>query len=224
MSARKYLPEKVRRGREEVAEIAERLEGRGLIVAGSWRRGKDTVGDLDILVPGGQYHSTIEWAEQELGYVEMRAGVTSQGTCILGDELLLLNFWKVPSTEAWGGMLLFASGPMELNIAMRARAMGLGWMLNQYGLFHGSEQLDDGTEAHIFELLGYQWLGPLDREDWRKRLRLKAADVKAVRVPTSDGSGFYTVTLKDGLGWDCECRGFSFRGRCRHLAEAEAAR
>lgn len=222
--ARKYLPEKVRRYRDEVAEVVEELEAADLTIAGSWRRGAATVGDLDILVPAEQdYAEVIAWAHVELGYTEMRGGMTSQGTVPLGDGNLLLNFWQVRAASEWGGMLLFASGPVDLNISMRARAMERGLTLSQYGLFDGDTQLDDGTEEGIFELLDLEFIAAEDRGGWRALYRtIYRTVMSTVLVPSSDGASTYEVTVRDGIGWECECRGFMYRRKCRHLAEAVA--
>jgi DNA polymerase (family 10) len=220
---RRYLPQKVRRPREEVALAVEQLEvGLGFVVAGSWRRQKATVGDLDILVPHQlDFRSSINLATNYFGYEEIRGGaLKSEGLTTYEHKPLLLNFWRVPTLEAWGGMLLFCTGPYDLNISMRARAKAKGWTLSQYGLFDGDIQLDDGTEERIFELLRLQFLAPVEREDWRPRL-IPVRTTTTVEIRNSKGTGTYTVTLQDGKAIDCECQGFAYRSKCRHLAEAE---
>jgi DNA polymerase (family 10) len=222
---RKFLPEKIRRPREAVAYlVADLEENAGLTVAGSWRRNTPTVGDLDILVPvTHDYDAIIAEAKERLGYVEMRGGMTSQGVIPNFDDDgdLLLNFWKVPSAEAWGAMLLFATGPVDLNVMMRSRAMQKGLMLSQYGLMRDAVQIDDSTEADIFQRLGLGYLGPEWRQQWRYTLD-EVSKSRTVLVPSSDGKTSYNVTLNSrGLATACPCRGFTFRGHCRHLAAAE---
>ena len=220
---RKFLPEKIRRSRDDVRFIATFLEKElGLTVAGSWRRQTPTVGDLDVLVPPTLHYETIlEFVKDELGYVEGRGGMTSQGWLPDFDEhgALLLNFWKVPEASNWAGMLLFATGPVDLNIRMRARAGGMGMMLSQYGMFRDGVQVDKNTEADIFRLLGLAYLRPTARQNFRDTLELIGAS-DTVPVLSSDGKSHYNVKVVNGAATACECRAFTFRGKCRHLTAA----
>jgi DNA polymerase/3'-5' exonuclease PolX len=226
----KYLPAKVRRVREDLARPVKQLELAGLTVAGSWRREKDTVGDLDALVPPELgMERAVHSAQVFFGYEEIRGGaMKSEGIATYRDQPLNLNFWYVPDPHAWAAMLLFATGPHDLNIMMRSRAKGRGLLLSQYGLFtpgkegEDNTQLDDGVEEiQIFELLGLVYLTPVEREHWRDYLIKTPSQSVEVQVPSSDGVNFYTVTLKDGKGFDCNCKGFGYRNQCRHLQEAE---
>jgi DNA polymerase/3'-5' exonuclease PolX len=200
------------------------LEIAGLTVAGSWRRQKDTIGDLDILVPNVYNMVTaVHTAQLFFGYEEIRGGaMKSEGIATYKDAPLLLNFWYVPNELAWAGMLLFATGPHDLNIMMRAKAKAQGKTLSQYGLFQDDVQLDNGLEEdQIFDLLGIVYLTPVERETWRDYLIRTPSPNIEVQVPSSDGVHAYTVTLKDGKGFDCTCKGFAYRNSCRHLREAE---
>jgi DNA polymerase/3'-5' exonuclease PolX len=224
------MPDKVRRPRKELYLAAEQLERVGLTVAGSYRREKDTVGDLDLLVPPqmplieAQHYCTTFF-----GYAEIQGGLLkTAGLATFNGQPLLLNLWQVPGPETWAGMLLFATGPHDLNIMMRAKAKGQGKKLSQYGLFAPGEegeddvQLDSGErEEEIFQLLGLEYITPVEREVWRNYLLPKnEPSYSTVEVLSSNGVDTYTVTLKDGKGWDCTCPGFAYRHKCRHLEEA----
>ena len=65
-------------------------------------------------------------------------------------------------------MLAFISGPMRLNLIQRQRAKRMGMALSQNGLCdrETGEQLDDGTEEPIYELLGMTFLTPERRQGW----------------------------------------------------------
>jgi DNA polymerase/3'-5' exonuclease PolX len=220
------MPDKVRRPREELRAAVDQLEIFGLTVAGSWRRVKPDIGDLDVLVPISlTFPVVLDEARVWFGYEEIRGGEKkSEGICDdYRGKPLNLNFWKCPSKEAWAALLLYATGPYDLNIMMRAKAKGRLLTLNQYGL-HNSEgkQVDDGElEEQIFSLLEIPYLLPAEREHWRDKL-LTRPKVNHVQVWSSKGDTKYDVTLNpQGVAQTCECKGFTYRGKCRHLTEAE---
>ena len=230
---KKFMPQKVRRPREELHQAVDQIEvGLGLIVAGSWRREKDNIGDLDILVPPDQdFGETEEKFMTLFGYEPIRHGsMKAEGICAYHGSPLLINLWRVPEIKAWGGMLLFATGPFDLNIMMRANAKGRNWTLSQYGLFfENGEQVDyvegdnfDQAEERIFNNLALKYLTPVQREYWRQHLVTKPPKTTdLLRIDSSDGVSYYHVELQDGKAIDCECKGFQYRHKCRHLAEAE---
>lgn len=245
MAKNQFLPPKVRRPREEMRQAVQQLEvAMGFYVVGSWRREKETIGDLDILVPPHiDFGEAVVTCQDLLGYEPIRTGaMKSEGITDYRGEPLLLNLWRVPSPYAYGGMFLFATGPFDLNIMMRGKAKGRGWTLSQYGLFmpainEGDDdiQIDKGfdgvvtekavqvLEKDIFDKLGVQYLSPKDRENWRQHL-LEKKETKTgsfVNVKSSDGVGEYQVTLENGKAVECECKGFSYRNKCRHLVIAE---
>ena|SRR5262252_2625778 len=224
MTDKRFMPKKERRPRAELREAVEQIQTFGYTVAGSYRREKPDVGDLDILIPYiMDFGEAIELVTDLFDYEEIQGqGMKSAGLCQYHGSPLLLNLWRVPKASAWAGMLLFATGPYDLNIAMRARAKGKSLTLSQYGLFAGGEQLDRGDiEEDIFEHLRMPFLTPVERNDWQGRL-FKQSVTEVVQVPSSNGVTFYDVTIKDGEAQDCECTGFAYRSKCRHLQEAEA--
>lgn len=234
----KYLPPKVRRPRHEFQLAVNQIQKGDFIVAGSWRREKETVGDLDILVPSYlDFGEAITEFETLFSYEPIRSGaLKSEGIAQYFGKPLLLNLWRIPEARAYGAMLLYTTGPYDLNIMMRANAKARGWNLNQYGLWDSESkspnypptQLDIGRdngnpEADIFNLLGLQYLTPRERETWRDILLGKPKKTGTfVSVASSDGENTYQVTVEDGEAIECECKGFQFRRKCRHLAEAEA--
>src|SRR5215467_13462164 len=182
---RRFMPDKVRRPHSDLLQAVEQITAFGHTVAGSYRRLKPTVGDLDILIPPAlDFGTEIEVYNTWFDYQPIRqGGMKSEGIAQYHGTPLLINLWRVPSPRAWAGLLLFATGPYDLNIAMRARAKSRSLLLSQYGLFRAEEkgqdlmpqeQLDSGSdEEEIFRLLDYEYLTPPEREDWRKQIRIK---------------------------------------------------
>ena len=227
MPQHQFLPPKVPRSREEMAQAVEQIEAMGFTVAGSWRREKPIVGDLDILIPPERdFGEAEDMCVAFFGYERARSGtMKSEGVSTYKGKPLLLNLWKVPVPSAWAGMLLFSTGPFDLNIMMRARAQGQDMKLSQYGLFSKDDerQIDSGDkEEEIFNQLGLRYLTPKERQTWRQLLfRPTEVNEAQVFVRSSDGVTDYRVTLRDGKAVECECVGFSYRHKCRHLEIAE---
>ena len=224
MADKRFMPAKVRRPRAELDSAVEQVQRFGYVVAGSYRREKPDVGDLDILVPAHMnFGEAVEEFRTLFDYEEIQGqGMKSAGLCQYQGTPLLLNLWRVPKASAWAAMLLFATGPYDLNIAMRARAKGKSLTLSQYGLFAGEKQLDRGDiEEDIFEQLRMPYLTPVERNEWRDKLVRPTSMTEVVQVPSSNGVTFYDVTIKDGEAQDCECAGYQYRSKCRHLEEAE---
>jgi len=124
------------------------------ILAGSIRRKKPEVGDVDILVIRGPNYD--RWLADRGG-----SG---------GEELskLLVNDVQVDilSTDegGWGASLMHLTGPKGRNIAQRAHAKRKGFRLNEKGLEKGKARLECSVdERSIYEFLGMTWREPEDR-------------------------------------------------------------
>ena len=130
---------------------------------GSIRRGVETSGDIDILATGNDPHvmstfTTYRRVERVLGQGETKSSVRLLGG-IQADLRL------VPE-ESRGAAMQYFTGSKSHNIALRDRAIGRGFKLNEYGLF----RVDDGslvggrTEAEIYDALGLAEIPPELRE------------------------------------------------------------
>ena len=131
-------------------------------VAGSLRRKKATVGDIDILVTGKDAEVMSKWF---LDYKKVKqvlaAGETKSSVVIEGDVQVDL---RVVTPESWGAALFYFTGPKHFNIDMRTVALKKGWKINEYGVFDGEEKIAGETEAGIFEKLGMDYAEPEERE------------------------------------------------------------
>jgi len=131
-------------------------------VAGSYRRRKETVGDIDILVVTDSPHQ-VSAAVAALPIVR---NVVAQG-----DKKLSFDFVsglrvdiRFVEAEQWGAALLYFTGSKDHNIAMRKVAMRHGWKLNEYGLFHKKKVIASRTEQEIYETLKLPYREPWERE------------------------------------------------------------
>jgi DNA polymerase (family X) len=132
-------------------------------MVGSLRRGCETCGDLDLLAAGAPQtliDTFVEYrlVERVLGMGETKSSVLLQG----GFQADL----RLVSTDSRGAALQYFTGSKAHNIALRDRAIGLGFKLNEYGLFRIADdvRVAGSTEEDIYEALGLAWVPPELRE------------------------------------------------------------
>jgi DNA polymerase (family 10) len=132
-------------------------------VAGSFRRGRETVGDLDVLVtadPGSpvmRRFAAYEEVARVLALGETRATVVLK--CGLQVDLRL-----VPP-ESYGAALHYFTGCKAHNIAVRRLGQARGLKINEYGVFRGRRRIAGETEESVFAAVGLPWIPPELRED-----------------------------------------------------------
>jgi DNA polymerase (family 10) len=141
----------------------ERLEP-----AGSWRRGRDTVGDLDLVASGAGYPAAGGAAAQRFLAAPQIEEVLAQGEDKLSVRLsggLQVDVRLLPP-ESFGAALQYFTGSQAHNIALRGRAQELGFKLNEYGLFRlaDGERVAGEDEAGVYRALGLAWIPPELRE------------------------------------------------------------
>ncbi len=132
-------------------------------VVGSFRRRKETVGDLDILVQAAERD---EATEQILNYgaIQDVMGRGTQKVTVRLDSGLQVDF-RFFEPEAFGAALLYFTGSKAHNIAVRQRAVDRGGKLNEYGLFKDDNLLAGKSEESVYHRLNMQWVPPELRED-----------------------------------------------------------
>ncbi len=138
--------------------------------AGSLRRYKEIVGDVDFLVSSRNPPAVIEYFVTVPGVVSVSAKGETKATVIL--EGGIQADLRVVSDAEFPFALAYFTGSKEHNIVMRQRAIQRGLRLNEYGLFKSKEETRDPkllvacqTEEEIFEKLGLAYVPPELRED-----------------------------------------------------------
>jgi DNA polymerase (family 10) len=133
-------------------------------LAGSLRRGKETVGDLDILgissrpEEAARAFCTLPEVEEILAQGSKKSSVKLSGG-------LQADLRIVPE-ESFGAAWQYFTGSKAHNIRLRERAVARGWKLNEYGLFDENDQMLAGrTEEEIYKALGLPFIPPELRED-----------------------------------------------------------
>ena len=179
-----------------VSRIIERL-GKApgvqrVVCAGSFRRGRDTVGDLDILASGEDAESIGAAFRDSAGVTGVLAAGATKSSVRMAldpdkpDRRIQVDLRVVPD-EAFGAALLYFTGSKDHNVRLRERAIERGMTLNEYGLFRhddramkqppqerGVTPIASKTEADIYAALGLPELPPEIRED-RGELALERA-------------------------------------------------
>ena len=161
---------------EEFEARLKTVQGvRRISTAGSLRRGRDTIGDIDILVvaddPGlvGDAFRGLPGVTEILVAGETKSSVRTED----GFQVDL----RVVPEESWGAALMYFTGSKEHNVVLRERAIARHLRLNEYGLFpqedddatppqdRGVEPVASATEESIYEALDLAWIPPELRED-----------------------------------------------------------
>jgi DNA polymerase (family 10) len=147
-----------------------------ITVAGSYRRCKETVGDLDILVTAKTGGPVMEHLANYDEIAQVVSKGTTRATVILRNHLQVDV--RVVAPESFGAALHYFTGSKAHNIAIRRRAQKRGLKINEYGVFKGEKRIAGDTEESVFKTVGLPWIPPELRED---RGEIEAAEKK--RLP-----------------------------------------
>lgn len=133
--------------------------------AGSLRRMRDTVGDIDLLVASARPDDVGE-AVAGMPLVERVLARGPTKTSLVTTKGVQVDVRVVPP-EAWGAALLYFTGSKAHNIRVREIAVRAGLKLSEYGLFDATtgERLAGETEEEVYARLGMVWVPPTLRED-----------------------------------------------------------
>ncbi len=133
------------------------------VPAGSFRRRRETVGDLDILVTA---RDAAAVADAFVGYGDV-ARVLAHGktrsSAMLANGLQV--DLRVVDADAFGAALVYFTGSKAHNIALRRLAQAGGLKINEYGVFRGDERIAGATEASVYAAIGLHEVPPELRED-----------------------------------------------------------
>jgi DNA polymerase (family 10) len=147
----------------QISNYIRAFKGADVVTAaGSLRRGRDTVGDLDLLVTG---HDLAKLGDHLLKFSSV-ATVLARGDDKVSFKLatgMQVDVRILPA-ECYGAALMYFTGSKEHNVVLRDRAKRRGLKLSEYGLFRGEEVIASQTEEEIYRALDLPWIPPELRE------------------------------------------------------------
>ena len=150
-----------------VKQIEKRLQHiagvKNAVAAGSIRRMKETIGDIDYLVAANDPKRVIDFfvkmpeVQEILGMGQAKAFVKLASG--IDADLLV-----VPE-ESWGAALQYFTGSKEHSVQLRKIAISKDFRLNEWGVFKGDKRIAGATEEEVYKTLGLQWIPPEMREN-----------------------------------------------------------
>lgn len=163
-SSRRYLRANVVSYADALVAYLKEMDGlKAVTIAGSFRRGQETIGDLDILVQADDAQAVMDRfvAYDEVSKVLAHGDKKSSVVIKAGVQVDI----RVVPAESYGAALHYFTGSKAHNIVMRKRAQQKNWKLNEYGLFDGERQVAGSTEEAIFNALDLPFIPPELREN-----------------------------------------------------------
>ncbi len=132
-------------------------------MAGSLRRRKETIGDVDFLVISDEPHKVMDFFVSLPGVLKIWGKGSTKASVRMRDGFDMDI--RVLPAKSYGAALQYFTGSKEHNIATRKLAMTKGLKLSEYGVFRGKKMIAAYTEEKIYETIGLPWICPELRED-----------------------------------------------------------
>ncbi|OGD26209.1 MAG: DNA polymerase III [Candidatus Aminicenantes bacterium RBG_19FT_COMBO_65_30] len=218
---------------DEVIAYLEKAPGISRVsAAGSLRRMKETVGDIDVLACGKNGAEIIRYFARNPNAVRVLAeGETKGSVTVRAGETERQVDLRVVDASEYGAALLYFTGSKAHNIKLRGLAKERGLKISEYGVFRGTKRLASREEEDCYRVLGMPWIPPEMREDrgevesaldGRLPRLVEAGDIRGdlhVHTRASDGS------LSLGEVVDLARKmGYSYVAICDHSQAAKYAR
>lgn len=142
----------------KLKEYVERIE-----IAGSLRRKKETIGDLDILAVAEKNMEAMDaFVNMDNVKKVIAKGETKSSVRLYGGVQVDL---RIVENQSFGSALQYFTGSKSHNIEVRKIALKKDYKLNEYGLFKGEKQIAGETEEEVYDSLGMSWIPPELREN-----------------------------------------------------------
>ena len=133
------------------------------VAAGSVRRMKETIGDIDYLVESSNPESVMDFFTNMPEVQEVISKGPAKAFVRLANGMDA-DLLVVPE-ESWGAALQYFTGSKEHSVGLRKLAIAKGLRLNEWGVFRGEKRVGGKTEEEVYQTLGLQWIPPEIREN-----------------------------------------------------------
>ncbi len=146
-----------------VTYLRESEEIEDIVIAGSYRRCKETVGDLDILVTTNRPKPVVARFTRYDEVQDVLSEGSTRSTVILQGGLQV--DLRVVKPESFGAALHYFTGSKQHNIAIRRRGQQRDLKINEYGVFQGESAIAGQTEESVYQAVGLPYIPPELREN-----------------------------------------------------------
>ena len=152
--------------RELTAYLAELPGIEAVTPAGSLRRGRETIGDLDLLVTGPNAAAALDRIAAHPRVHEVLGRGANKTSVKFGREGLQVDV-RALEHATFGAAMQYFTGSKEHNVALRQRAIRMGFKLSEYGLFRAEDdvRVAGENEEEVYHALGLDWIPPELREN-----------------------------------------------------------
>ncbi len=183
-----------------LAELSSLKQVRRATYAGSLRRMRETIGDVDLLVASSQAEPIMDTFVGLPSVTSVLAHGDTKSS-IVTDRGLQVDLRVVPK-DVWGAAMIYFTGSKAHNVRIRERAVRAGLKLSEYGLFDAKtgELLAAETEEKVYERLGLPYIEPTLREDRGEVEAAVAGELpKVLQLKDLRGDLHTHTNLTDGL-------------------------
>jgi len=206
-----------RLARSVIRELSGRTPVKDITAAGSLRRCRESVGDLDILATSARPPETIAVFT---GLAGVRSVVLQGDTkaTVIHEPGIQIDL-RVVEPTSFGAALQYFTGSKDHNIHLRSLARDQGLKINEYGVFRGEERIAGATEAEVYDALGLPWIPPEIRENQGEIEAAQARRLPALvtgdqirgelhrHVPETPDAHWIAALVADAHRWNLEYLG-----------------
>jgi DNA polymerase (family X) len=214
-----------------LAHLRERAPVQQVAAAGSLRRMKETVRDIDILATTDRPDEVVEAFTTMPGVREVVAAGERKSVVLFDVEGRFIQIdLRIVEPASWGAALQYDTGNKDHNIRLRTMAEKRGLKLNEYGIFRDEEKVAGETEESVYSTLGLSWVPPEMRED-QGEIDLAAKGGLPTLVADGDIHGEFHVHTNATDGLDsvetmvdtARARGYEYIGISDHSLSSTVA-
>jgi DNA polymerase (family 10) len=211
-----------------VEALREKAGSRKIEWAGSLRRMRENIGDIDILATGPNKEKIVQ-TFTHLPEVKaiMASGETKASVIVEGGIQIDL---RVVEEDSYGAALQYFTGSKAHNIHLRGIAKAKGIKINEYGVFKGEKKIGGKEEEDVYRILGMNWIEPELREDRGEIEAVKEGGLpKLVKEPDIKGDLHVHSNWSDGtpsieeIARAAQKRGYQYVAICDHSRSLKIA-